>query len=48
MYPKCPKCNTKNVKCIKTEVEKVTCECLDCSERFESKPTKKLCREFNS
>lgn len=47
MYCPCPKCKSKNVKCIKTEVEKVSCECLDCLTKFESKPTVELSNIFN-
>ncbi len=47
MYSICPKCKSKNVKCVKTEINKVVCECMKCFTKFESKPTKKLAREFN-
>ena len=47
MYYPCPRCKSKNVKCIKTEVGKVTCKCLECSMVFENRPTHKLIDIFN-
>jgi len=47
MYYPCPKCKSKNIECIKTEVDKITCKCLECLVVFESSPTHKLSDIFH-
>jgi hypothetical protein len=47
MYNPCPKCKSKNIKCIKTIIGEITCKCLDCGEEFKIKPPKELEKEFN-
>lgn len=47
MLPRCPKCKSKNLKCIHTEIDSIQCECLDCKHEFNREPTRKEIDDFN-
>ena len=47
MYSICPKCKSKNVKDIETQVGEVKCKCLNCEYEFKRPPTAEEQREFN-
>ena len=44
----CPRCKSKNVKCIETKIYDIKCLCLNCNKEFDRQPTKKEIQEFNS
>ena len=47
MYQPCPKCKSKNIKCVHTEIDEIQCKCLDCEAEYITKPTAQQIAEFN-
>jgi hypothetical protein len=47
MYNPCPKCKSKNIKCLETKIDELKCKCLDCGEEFITQPTRQMTEEFN-
>jgi Zn ribbon nucleic-acid-binding protein len=47
MYTICPKCKSKNIKTIETQVECIKSECLNCGHIFERQPTVEERDNFN-
>lgn len=47
MYIVCPKCKSKNIKCIETKVDCIKNKCLNCGHIFERQPTVEERNNFN-